>query len=67
MIKLTRLNKSEMIVNAELIQYVEETPDTVITLTTGSKILVMENATTLVDKVIEYKRKIHQQNFKKDF
>ena len=65
MIRLTRLNKSEIVINAELIQYLEETPDTVITLTTGNKIVVLENASAIVDKVVEYKRKIHQQDFNK--
>ena len=66
MIRLTRLNKSEIVINAELIQYLEETPDTVITLTTGNKIVVLEQASVIVDKVIEYKRKIHQQEFNKE-
>ena len=65
MIRLTRLNKSEIVINAELIQYLEETPDTVITLTTGNKIVVLENASAILDRVVEYKRKIHQQDFNK--
>ncbi len=62
MIKVTRLRASEpeLVVNAELIETVEATPDTVITLTTGHKIIVQESVDTVVQLVVEYKRKIHQ-------
>ncbi|SFH50160.1 flagellar protein FlbD [Tindallia magadiensis] len=66
MIKLTRLNKSEIVVNAELIQYLEETPDTVITLTTGNKIVVLENTSDIIERVIVYKRQLGQPNVKED-
>jgi flagellar protein FlbD len=59
MIEVTRFNDSTFIVNAEIIQTVEETPDTVITLTTGTKIVVKEKARQIVDKVIQYKKMIH--------
>ena len=55
MIKVKRLNGKEFIVNCDLIVYVEETPDTVITLTTGQKIVVSESVDEIIDKVIEYK------------
>ena len=42
MISVTRFNDSTLIINADLIQTVEETPDTVITLTTGTKFIVKE-------------------------
>lgn len=58
MIKVKRLNGKEFVVNCELIQYVEETPDTVITLTTGQKIVVADTIDEIIDKVIEYKAKI---------
>ncbi|NLK98696.1 MAG: flagellar FlbD family protein, partial [Epulopiscium sp.] len=48
MIKVTRLNDTQIVINAELIEFVEETPDTVITMTTGRKIVVKET----VDEVI---------------
>ena len=40
MIKLTRLNESELVVNAEMIVFVEAIPDTILTLTSGKKIMV---------------------------
>lgn len=63
MIQLTRLNKSEIMINSDLIQYVEETPDTVITLTNGQKIVVVEPALEIVNKVVEYKRRIFAQEY----
>ena len=49
MIKLTRLNDKEMVINAEMIEFVEATPDTLISLESGKKIMVMEP----VEEVIE--------------
>lgn len=58
MIKVTRLNGKEFIVNSDLIEFVESTPDTVITLTTGTKIVVKETVDEVVDKVIRFKSDI---------
>jgi len=57
-IKLHRLNGEEIVVNADLIEIVKSTPDTIIRLTTDKKILVVESVEDVTDKVIEYKRKI---------
>ncbi|MZP30540.1 flagellar protein [Heliobacterium undosum] len=56
MITVRRLNQSELVINAELIEQVEATPDTIITLTTGKKIVVLEGLDEVVDKVIAYRR-----------
>ena len=66
MIKVTRLNGKEYILNAELIETVEETPDTVITLTTGKKLLVKESQEDIVGKVYEYKNNIFSVWIKTD-
>lgn len=58
LIEVTRLKGSKMTINAELIELVEETPDTVITLTNGKKYVVNETGSEIVDLVIQYKRKI---------
>jgi flagellar protein FlbD len=58
MIKLTRLNRVPVIVNADLIEHVEVTPDTVVALTNGQKFLVLESAEEIVAKVIEFRRGI---------
>lgn len=56
MIRLTRRNGTPFVLNAELIKFVEEVPDTIITLRDGDKILVGESADTVVDKAMEYAR-----------
>lgn len=57
MIRVTKLNSTEVIVNADLIEFVERTPDTLITLTTGRKFMVRESPQELLDRVLEYRRK----------
>lgn len=59
MIELRKLNGRSFILNAELIQTVEATPDTVITLTNDTKLVVQEKKEEVAQKVIEYKRKIY--------
>ncbi len=56
MIKVTRLNGKEFVVNADLIQYLEETPDTIITLVNHEKVVVKEKVDELIRRVIEYNR-----------
>lgn len=58
MITVTRLNGSKVMINALLIETVEETPDTVVTLTTGKKLVVKEKAHELVMAVQNYLRSI---------
>ena len=56
MIKVTRLNNSELVINADLIEFVEATPDTLISLTTGKKIVVRESTDEIIDRVAQFKR-----------
>lgn len=58
MIKVTRLNGKEFVVNADLIQYVEEMPDTILTLLNHEKVVVKERADEIVRRVIEYSRSV---------
>ena len=58
MIDITRMNGSMLTINAELIETVEETPDTVITLTTGRKIMVKESRQELKNLVKSYRKDI---------
>jgi flagellar protein FlbD len=58
MIHLTRLNQAPLVVNADLIEHIEMTPDTVIVLTTGQKILVRETASEIIEKVVCFRRSI---------
>jgi len=57
-IRVTRLNGSELMLNAILIETAEETPDTIITLTTGKKFVVRESAADVVSSVRSYMRQI---------
>jgi flagellar protein FlbD len=56
MIHLTRINHVPMVLNSDLIEHVEATPDTVISLTTGQKILVLESPQEIVERVIQFRR-----------
>jgi len=56
MIKLTRLNDTEIVVNADQIKYLESTPDTIITLMNNEKILVTDSIDDVIRKVIEFRR-----------
>ena len=58
MIKITKFNThdKELVLNAELIETIEETPDTVITLLNGKKLIVAESMDDIVRKVMDYRR-----------
>jgi flagellar protein FlbD len=58
MIELTRINHTPLVLNCDLIEFVEVTPDTVISLVTGQKLRVLESASEVVEKVIEFRRRI---------
>lgn len=62
MIKVTRLNGKKFVINAELIQFLEETPDTVITLVNHEKIVVKESVDDVIKRVIEFNRSIRCLN-----
>jgi flagellar protein FlbD len=57
-VRLTRLNGEAFVVNADLIQFVEARPDTVITLTSGERLLVREDVDEVVRRVIDFARTI---------
>ena len=58
-IALTRLGGKELVVNADHVLTVEATPDTVIMLTTGSRVMVKESVDEVVDRVAAWKRRVH--------
>jgi flagellar protein FlbD len=58
MIDLTRLNHSPVVLNCDLIECIETTPDTVISLINGQKLMVLESADEIISRVIEYRRRI---------
>ncbi|NOZ06852.1 MAG: flagellar FlbD family protein [Chloroflexi bacterium] len=60
MIEVTRLNGTNLYVNAEMIEFVEATPDTIISLTDGRKLIVLESPGDIADAVIRYRQQIRQ-------
>jgi flagellar protein FlbD len=60
MIHLTRLNHAALVLNEDLIQHMEATPDTVISLTNGQKIVVAEPIEEVIARVIEFRRAIYR-------
>ena len=57
MVTLTKLNTQGFALNSDLIETIEETPDTVITMTNGNKYVVKETTEEVIDKIINFKRK----------
>ena len=58
MIYVTRLNHTPVALNCDLIEHIETTPDTVISLTTGQKMMVLETTDEIIDRIIRYRRSI---------
>jgi flagellar protein FlbD len=58
MIRLTRLNNQLLTVNSDLIKFVEQSPDTLITLVTGEKIVVRESVEEVLARLIEFRRSV---------
>lgn len=65
MIEVTRLNGDSILINPDLIELIEETPDTVITLTNGKKYVVSETGTKITELIITYRRKIYTNLYNK--
>jgi flagellar protein FlbD len=59
MIRLTRLNRMPLVLNSDLIEHIDVTPDTVITLTTGQILRVRECADEVVRRVVEFRRRVN--------
>lgn len=58
MIQLTKINGAPIVLNSDLIEYIEETPDTVITMTNGEKIVVQDRMVEIIEKVVRFRRVI---------
>lgn len=61
MIDVTRLNGKVLTVNCDLIEFIEETPDTVLTFNTGTKLVVKESKEEVKNKILLYKRSIYRE------
>jgi len=58
MIRLTRLNQEPFYLNPDLIQELETTPDTVLTLSSGTRIVVREDPERIIAEIVDYRRRI---------
>jgi uncharacterized protein YlzI (FlbEa/FlbD family) len=58
MIRLTRLNNQSLIVNSDLIKFIEAAPDTVLTLVNGEKIIVRESGQQILEQIVEFRRRL---------
>jgi flagellar protein FlbD len=58
MILLTRLNNRPLVVNSDMIKFIENTPDTVITLVSGEKIVVLETVAEVMEEIVNFRRRI---------
>ena len=66
MIFVTKMNNEVVLLNNDLIETIEETPDTVVTLTTGKKFIIKESSKEILQKVIEFKVKIYNGDYDRD-
>jgi flagellar protein FlbD len=60
MIHLTRINHVPLVVNSDLIEHIETTPDTIVSLTNGQKLVVLEPVEEIINRVVEFRRAIFQ-------
>jgi len=58
MIRITRLNHTPLILNSDLIEHIDMTPDTVIALTSGQKYMVLETAEEIVERVVSFRQSL---------
>jgi flagellar protein FlbD len=58
MIRLTRINRVPLVLNADLIEHIEITPDTVVSLTNGQKFVVVESADEIIRRVVSFRRQL---------
>jgi len=58
MIRVTRINGQPLVVNAEFIELIEPTPDTLISLTTGKKMMVHETVDEVIERIVEYRQRV---------
>jgi flagellar protein FlbD len=67
MIQLTRINHVPLVLNSDLIEHIEATPDTIISLTNGQKLVVLESIDDIVRRVIDFRRAVYARVFEPQF
>ncbi len=66
MITLTRLNDTEFVLNCELIETIQQNPDTTIRLTTGNIYIVKETVHEVVAETVRYRRSLFSDMLRRD-
>ena len=61
MIRLTRINRQPIVLNSDLVEHLESTPDTVITMTSGQKLVVLESTDEVVKRIIEFRQALTER------
>ena len=61
MIRLTRLNNQPIVVNAEMVESLEATPDTVVSLANGQKLAVLETVDEVIAEIVHYQQKVREK------
>ena len=61
MIKLNRLNGSEIVINPELIEWIESNPDTTLCLATGARIIVRNGMEEVIEKIMDYRKALARE------
>ncbi len=64
MIELTKLNGTKLVINSDLIEYIEVLPDSLITLTTGMKIMVKESIPEIIEAIVDFRRRIRHEGYR---
>ena len=64
MIRLTRLNRMPIYLNSDLIEHIDPTPDTVVSLTSGQKFMVQESPDEICEKVLAFRRSIVERDLR---
>ena len=67
MIRLTRINHQPIVLNSDLVEHMEATPDTVITMASGQKLVVLETTDEVISRIIEFRRVLAERREKCDF
>lgn len=67
MIKITSFNGKEFYLNPDLLYRIDETPDTVLTLVDGKNLVIKENATEVVELIVNYRRRIYAKSLQEKF
>ena len=63
LIELTRLHGQKIVVNADLVEFIESTPDTMISTTSGKKVMVLESVEEVIRRIIQFRRLCHDPRF----